>query len=61
MAAWDVNRAKIFGRCEEKSGIASFDRLVEQVMSQESYLSVGLTRQKYISRLFSARCSPLLA
>ena len=39
LAAWDVNRAKIFGRCEEKSGIASFDRLVEQVMSQEPYLS----------------------
>ena len=39
LAAWDVNRAKVFGRCEGKSGIASFDRLVEQVMSQEPYLS----------------------
>jgi hypothetical protein len=35
LAAWDVHRAKIFGRCEHKSGIAPFDRLVEQVMSQE--------------------------
>ena len=28
LAARDMNRAKIFGRCEEKSGIAPFDRLV---------------------------------
>ena len=39
IAAWDVKRAKIFGRCEEKSGIAPFCRLVEQVMAQEPYLS----------------------
>jgi len=39
LAAWDVRRAKIFGRCERKSCIASFDRLVEQVMSQEPYRS----------------------
>lgn len=39
LAAWDVHRAKIFGRCESKSGIAAFDRLVNQVMSQEPYLS----------------------
>lgn len=28
LAAWDIRRAKIFGRCEEKNGIAPFDRLV---------------------------------
>ena len=28
LAAWDVHRAKLFGRCEAKSGIAPFDRLV---------------------------------
>lgn len=39
LAALDVKRAKIFGRCEEKSGIAPFDRLVYQVMSQEPYAS----------------------
>jgi len=39
LAAWDVKRAKIFGRCERKSGIASFDRLVHQVMNQEPYAS----------------------
>ena len=39
LAAWDVNRAKIFGRCETKTGIAPFNRLVSQVMSQEPYSS----------------------
>lgn len=39
LAAWDVQRAKIFGRCEETTGIAPFGRLVSQVMSQEPYRS----------------------
>lgn len=39
LAAWDVRRAKVFGRCEASSGIASFDRLAGQVMSQEPYCS----------------------
>jgi len=38
-AAWDVHRAKVFGRCETTTGIVPFDRLVEQVMSQEPYRS----------------------
>jgi hypothetical protein len=37
LAAWDVRRAKIFGRCEAQSGIAPFDRLVAQVMQQAPY------------------------
>ena len=37
LAALDVHRAKVFGRCEEKSGIEPFDRLVAQVMSQPPY------------------------
>ncbi len=37
LAAWDVHRAKLFGRCEAKTGIAPFDRLVDQVMSQPPY------------------------
>ena len=37
LAAWDVRRAKIFGRCETKSGIRPFSRLVDQVMSQPPY------------------------
>lgn len=39
LAALDVGRMKIFGRCEERTGIAAFDRLVAQVMSQEPYHS----------------------
>jgi hypothetical protein len=39
LAAWDVHRAKLFGRCEAKSGMVPFDRLVAQVMSQEPYRS----------------------
>ena len=42
LAAWDVHRAKIFGRCEPKKGIAPFDRLVEQVMTTRA-LSIGTT------------------
>ena len=38
-AAWDVHRAKLFGRCERKTGIAPFERLVVQVMRQEPYRS----------------------
>lgn len=37
LAAWDVHRAKIFGRCEETTGIVPFNRLVDQVMAQEPY------------------------
>ena len=39
LAAWDVHRAKLFGRCEGKTGIAPFDRLVAQVMREEPYRS----------------------
>jgi len=37
LAALDVHRVKLFGRCEPKTGIAPFDRLVEQVMTQPPY------------------------
>ena len=39
LAAWDVHRARLFGRCERRSGIAPFDRLVDDVMTQEPYRS----------------------
>ncbi len=39
LAAWDVHRAKVFGRCEKRNGIAPTDRLVSDVMSQEPYRS----------------------
>jgi hypothetical protein len=41
LAAWDVHRAKVFGRCELKNGIAPVDRLVGEVMSQEPYKSAS--------------------
>ncbi len=39
LAAWDVHRANVFGRCEAKTGIAPFERLVAQVMGQDPYRS----------------------
>jgi hypothetical protein len=37
VAALDVHRVKLFGRCEPTTGIAPFERLVDQVMSQPPY------------------------
>jgi hypothetical protein len=37
LAAWDVRRAQLFGRCEAATGIKPFGRLVAQVMNQEPY------------------------
>jgi transposase len=37
LAALDLHRPRLIGRCEEKSGIEPFDRLVEQVMRAEPY------------------------
>ena len=37
LAALDVHRAKLFGRCEPATGIAPFDRLVTQDMTQAPY------------------------
>jgi DDE superfamily endonuclease len=37
LAALDVHRAKVFGRCEQTTGIEPFSRLVAQVMSQPPY------------------------
>jgi DDE superfamily endonuclease len=39
LAAWDVHRARLFGRWTIKNGIAPTDRLVAEVMSQEPYKS----------------------
>jgi hypothetical protein len=37
LAALDVHRAKVFGRCEPSTGIDPFGRLVAQVMTQPPY------------------------
>jgi len=39
LAAYDVHRATIYGRCEATTGIEPFTALVEQVMTQEPYAS----------------------
>jgi hypothetical protein len=39
LAAWDVHRAKVFGRCEPATGIEPFGRLLTQVMTTEPYAS----------------------
>ena len=37
LAAWDVHRGRLFGRCEQQTGIIPFGRLVEQVMTTDPY------------------------
>jgi len=37
LAAWDVRRARIVDRCAPKDGIAAFDALIDQLMSQLPY------------------------
>ncbi|MEV8102041.1 transposase [Streptomyces sp. NPDC088135] len=39
LAAYDVHRAKVIGRCEPKTGIIPFMNLVTQVMTTEPYAS----------------------
>ncbi len=39
LAAWDVHRAVVVGRCEPKTGKAAFGRVVDQLMDQEPYRS----------------------
>jgi transposase len=39
LAAYDVHRAKVFGRCEQTTGIEPFRRLVQQVMTAQPYAS----------------------
>jgi hypothetical protein len=37
LAAWDVQRGRVIGRCEEKTGLEPFSRLVKQVMRVQPY------------------------
>ncbi|MFH9424556.1 hypothetical protein [Streptomyces sp. NPDC017529] len=39
LAAYDVHRARVFGRCEATAGIEPFMALIEQVMTTEPYAS----------------------
>lgn len=37
LAAWDVRRGTVLGRCERRTGIRPFGRLVTQILSHEWY------------------------
>ena len=39
LAAWDVRRGYVMGRCEPTTGIEPFGRLVKQVLAEEPYQS----------------------
>ena len=41
VAAWDVRRGHVRGRCDAQTGIESFGRLVEQLMRTEPYRSAN--------------------
>jgi uncharacterized damage-inducible protein DinB len=38
-ATWDIKRARLFGGCEQQSGIEPFERRLSQVMGEEPYRS----------------------
>jgi hypothetical protein len=46
LAAWDVHRGIVLGRCEKKTGIKPFALLVDQVLEQKVY--EGATRLFFI-------------
>lgn len=37
LAAWDVRRGLVIGRCEAKTGIEPFGRLVDQILASDQY------------------------
>jgi len=41
LAAWDVRRGYVMGRCEPTTGLEPFGRLVQQVLAQEPYRSAA--------------------
>jgi DDE superfamily endonuclease len=41
LAAWDVQEGRVLGRCEAKTGIEPFGRLVQQVMESPEYRSAS--------------------
>jgi DDE superfamily endonuclease len=51
LAAWDVQRGRVMGRCEASTGIEPFGRLVRQVMGSPEYRYPG-GRSDVVSRVF---------
>ena len=59
LAAWDVHRGQVTGRCEDTTGIAPFARLVAQVMTTEPYASAD--RVFWITDNGSSHCGATAA
>ena len=54
LAAYDVHRAQVFGRCEDTTGIVPFARLVEQVMTTRvSQLRGGCRAGQFVVAVFA--------
>jgi hypothetical protein len=51
LAAWDVQEGRVMGRCESRTGIEPFGRLVKQVMEHSEYRTPG-GRTDVRSRVF---------
>lgn len=51
LAAWDVQRGQVLGRCEARTGIEPFGRLVQQVMEHPDYRT-PFGRRDVRSRVF---------
>jgi len=51
LAAWDVQEGRVMGRCEARTGIEPFGRLVKQVMEHPEYRTPG-GRTDVRSRVF---------
>jgi hypothetical protein len=51
LAAWDVQEGRVMGRCEVRTGIEPFGRLVRQVMEHSDY-RMPLGRSDVRSRVF---------
>ena len=70
LAAWDVRRGRVQGRCATTTGKAPFGRLVDQVMRQEPYRSAPRVswvvdngsshRSRKAARELEARCPTLI-
>ena len=45
LAAWDVHHARLFGRCEPRTGIKPFNQLVAEIMAQPPY---GTARRVFL-------------
>ena len=49
LAALSVRRRRVIGRCEERTGLVPFGRLVTQVMPQEPYHSARRLQRKVLT------------